>query len=107
VGRGTSTAPISNPKVPGWCCHRIVDGALDVCVLLFYTILLYHVHWVNHFFILRVPLSTTWQHSANFQPQPPTDNIIAIILFSMYSRANHPRVPPSIATWRHSANFQP
>jgi hypothetical protein len=36
VGRGTSTAPISNPKVPGWCCHRIVDGALDVCVLLFY-----------------------------------------------------------------------
>ena len=34
VGRGTSTAPISNPKVPGWCCHRIVDGTLDVCVLL-------------------------------------------------------------------------
>jgi hypothetical protein len=49
VGRGTSTAPISNPKVPGWCCHRIVDGALDVCVLLFYKILLCHVHWVDHF----------------------------------------------------------
>jgi hypothetical protein len=107
VGRGTSTAPISNPKVPGWCCHRIVDGALDVCVLLFYKFFLCHVHWVNHFFILRVPLSTTWRHSANFQPQPPTDNIITIIFFSMYSRANHLRVPLSIATWRHSANFQP
>jgi hypothetical protein len=31
-GDGPSTAPISNPKVPGWCCHRIVHGELDVCV---------------------------------------------------------------------------
>jgi hypothetical protein len=31
-------------------------------------------------FILRVPLSiATWQHSANFQPQPPTDNNITIV----------------------------
>jgi hypothetical protein len=50
---------------------------------------------VNQFFI---SLSSTWRHSANFQPQPPTDNIITIIFFSMYSRANHLRVPLSIAT---------
>jgi hypothetical protein len=25
------TAPLSNPDVSGWSCHRIVDGVLDVC----------------------------------------------------------------------------
>ena len=31
---------------------------------------------------LRVPLSiATWQHIANFQPQPPTDNKVPLYIF--------------------------
>jgi hypothetical protein len=25
------TAPLCNPEVSGWCCHRITDGHLEVC----------------------------------------------------------------------------
>ena len=30
-GVDIATAPLSNPEVSGWCCHRIADGHLEIC----------------------------------------------------------------------------
>jgi hypothetical protein len=59
-------------------------------------------------FILRVPLSiATWKHSANFQPQPLTDNKFPLYFLVCIVPPHHQWVPLFIATWYHSANFQP
>ena len=30
-GVDIATAPLRNPEVSGWCCHRIADGHLEIC----------------------------------------------------------------------------